>query len=31
MRMIMTDLIYIGVVVAFFAASGFYARFCGKL
>jgi len=27
----MTDLIYIGIVAAFFAVSGFYARFCGKL
>jgi len=27
----MTDLIYIGIVAAFFAASGLYARFCGKL
>jgi len=27
----MTDLIYIGIVAAFFAAGGFYARFCGKL
>ncbi len=29
--MFMTDLIYIGIVVAFFGASGYYARFCGKL
>ncbi len=28
---IMTDLIYIGVVVAFFLFSGYYARFCEKL
>jgi len=27
----MTDLIYIAIILAFFAASGFYARFCGKL
>jgi len=27
----MTDLIYLGIVAAFFLASGFYARFCGKL
>jgi len=27
----MMDLIYIAVVVAFFAISGLYARFCDKL
>ena len=27
----MTDIIYIGVVVLFFAASGLYVRFCEKL
>jgi hypothetical protein len=27
----MNDLIYIGVVVAFFAVSGLYVRFCEKL
>ena len=28
---LMTDLIYIGVVVLFFVASGLYARFCERL
>jgi len=28
---LMTDLIYIGIVVLFFAASGLYARACEKL
>jgi len=27
----MIDLIYIGVVVAFFVIGGLYAHFCGKL
>jgi len=27
----MTDLIYLGIVAAFFAGGGFYTRFCGKL
>jgi len=30
-NVIMYDLIYIGIVLAFFVAGGFYARFCGKL
>ncbi len=28
---VMSDLIFIGVVVAFFAVSGLYVRFCDKL
>jgi hypothetical protein len=31
MRLLMTDLIYIGIVVLFFAVSGLYARACEKL
>jgi len=27
----MNDLLYLGIVAAFFVAGGFYARFCGKL
>jgi len=27
----MNDLIYLGIVVAFFVASGLYVRFCEKL
>jgi len=27
----MTDVIYLTIVAAFFAASGLYTRFCGKL
>jgi len=27
----MSDLIYLGIMTAFFVASGFYARICGKL
>jgi len=27
----MNDLIFIGVIVAFFILSGLYVRFCGKL
>jgi hypothetical protein len=28
---LMTDIIYIGIVVLFFAAGGLYARVCAKL
>jgi hypothetical protein len=28
---VMNDLIYVGVVVVFFVASGLYVRFCEKL
>jgi len=27
----MNDLIYLGIIAAFFVAGGFYARFCAKL
>jgi hypothetical protein len=27
----MNDLIYVGVVIAFFVVSGLYVQFCGKL
>jgi hypothetical protein len=30
-QLLMTDLIYIGIVVLFFAASGLYVRACEKL
>jgi hypothetical protein len=30
-RASMNDIIFVGIVVAFFVASGFYVRFCAKL